>query len=207
MSKERLPITRRRILKRLVSYGIKAPEAAQGLAPHVVIRAIRNGLRMTQAQLARRAGMPQSHVAKIETGKVDAQLSTLRKILRAMFCEMVLVPKFKKTPQAAIAGRVKEVARRRGLTRSEEKRLMSHPSSAIWEEPPPKLNPSGERAEMPLRIVAKNDDRADLRFWLGKSSAERVDAMEFLREQYYALSGHKTLPRLARAVQVTERRA
>lgn len=61
------------------------------------------------------------------------------------------------------------------------------------------------RAGMPLRIVGKEDDRADLRYWLDKSPAERVDAVEFLREQYYALSGRKTLPRLAHVVEMMER--
>src|SRR5438477_621983 len=44
------------------------------------------------------------------------------------------------------------------------------------------------RERMPVRVVGKEDDRADLRYWLGRSPAERVDAVEVLREQYYALS-------------------
>lgn len=61
------------------------------------------------------------------------------------------------------------------------------------------------RASLPVRFLEKEDDRADLRYWLEKSPAERVDAVELLREQYYALSGHKSLPRLARAVQFMDR--
>ncbi|MBI4678824.1 MAG: helix-turn-helix domain-containing protein [Elusimicrobia bacterium] len=164
MRKERFPISSRRILDLLVSYAGKAPEETGTLAPHVVIRTIRNALRMTQAQLAKRACMPQSHLAKIETGKVDVQLSTIRKILRAMFCEAVVLPKFLKSPQAAIAERIEDVARRRvarvmgtkalekrrpddktlrALIRSEEGRLMGLPSSEIWEEPPPAADPGG----------------------------------------------------------------
>ena len=63
------------------------------------------------------------------------------------------------------------------------------------------------RANTPLRVVAKEDARADLHYWLKKTPAERVDAVEFLREQYYALSGHKTIPRLARVVRVVPRPA
>lgn len=167
MKGTRLPISSRRDLERLVDFGRKAPEGMEALPAHDLIRMIRSGLRMTQAQLAKRAGMPQSHLAKIETGKVDVQLSTLRRIFRAMSCELVLVPKFQKSPQAVIAERIK-------------------------------------RAGMPLRIVDKEDDRADLRFWLGKSAAERIAAVEFLRSQLYALSGLKTLPRLAHTVQVRD---
>jgi len=61
------------------------------------------------------------------------------------------------------------------------------------------------RERMPVRVVGKEDDRADLRYWLGRSPVERVDAVEVLREQYYAISGNKTLPRLAHAVHVMDR--
>lgn len=58
------------------------------------------------------------------------------------------------------------------------------------------------RDRMTLRVVAKEDPRDDLDFWLQKSPMERVAAVEFLREQYYALSGYKSLPRLAHAIRL-----
>lgn len=58
------------------------------------------------------------------------------------------------------------------------------------------------RDRMSLRIVDREDPRGDLDFWLGKSPAERVAAVEFLREQYYALSGYRSLPRLAHAIRL-----
>jgi len=61
------------------------------------------------------------------------------------------------------------------------------------------------RAGTALRIIDKEDGRADLRYWLDKSPAERVGAVELLREQYYSLSGRKKLPRLVHAVQVMDR--
>jgi len=63
------------------------------------------------------------------------------------------------------------------------------------------------RENMPLRIVSREDERSDLGFWLGKSAEERVAAVEFLREQYYALSGYKSLPRMAHAVRMRPREA
>lgn len=57
--------------------------------------------------------------------------------------------------------------------------------------------------DSPIRVVATGG--GDLRFWLGKTPAERLAAVEFLRSQYYALSGYRALPRLARAVRVVER--
>ena len=53
-----------------------------------------------------------------------------------------------------------------------------------------------------LRVVGRKDEPSDLDYWLAKSPAERVAAVEFLREQYYALAGYKSLPRLAHAVQL-----
>jgi hypothetical protein len=63
------------------------------------------------------------------------------------------------------------------------------------------------RESIPLRIVAAEDDCDNLRFWLGKSSVERMAAVEFLREQYYAMSGYKSLPRLPHAIQLRSRQA
>lgn len=148
-------------------------EGAEVSDPHVAIRNLRKELGMTQAQLAKRAGMPQSHLAKIEAGKVDFQLSTLRRIFRAMYCEPVLVPRLQEKLQ-----RIRE------LIRSEEK-----------------------NRPMSLRIVDKEDPRADLQFWLGKSPEERIEAVEFLRQQCHLVTGQKTLPRLVRSIQVRDRHA
>jgi hypothetical protein len=57
----------------------------------------------------------------------------------------------------------------------------------------------------PLRVVSRRDDLSDRDFWLGRPPEERVAAVEFLREQYYALSAFKSLPRLAHSIQVRER--
>jgi len=46
----------------------------------------RSGL--TQAELARRAGVPQSSVAKIERGRRDPSLSTLDRLVRAAGLEL-----------------------------------------------------------------------------------------------------------------------
>src|SRR5437879_13085755 len=116
--------------------------------PNAMIRALRAELHMTQAQLAKRAGVTQPHLARIETGKVDPQLSTLRRIFDALFCGVLIVPQRLKAPQDVMLERVKAKARRnvlrvtgtmalekqtpdegtiRHLIRSEEARLLAHP--------------------------------------------------------------------------------
>ncbi|MFH1724990.1 MAG: type IV toxin-antitoxin system AbiEi family antitoxin domain-containing protein [Elusimicrobiota bacterium] len=63
------------------------------------------------------------------------------------------------------------------------------------------------RDAMPVRLVPKGDETADLKYWLGKSPEERVSAVEFLREQYYAMAGYKSHPRLAHTIQLRSRQA
>jgi len=50
--------------------------------------------------------------------------------------------------------------------------------------------------KMEINITSKSDKNADLKFWLKKTPQERIDAVEFLRSQHYALSGYEKLPRL-----------
>ncbi|HML25821.1 MAG TPA: helix-turn-helix domain-containing protein, partial [Methanomethylovorans sp.] len=47
------------------------------------IRQKRNELRLTQSELAKRAGVSQPLIARIEAGDVDPRLSTLKRIFNA----------------------------------------------------------------------------------------------------------------------------
>jgi len=57
------------------------------------IRAARQAKALTQKELGRRIGLPQSHISKIENGSVDLQLSSLIEIARALELEVTLVPR------------------------------------------------------------------------------------------------------------------
>ncbi len=63
-----------------------------------------------------------------------------------------------------------------------------------------------KRSEMQLNIVNRFDKKTDLQFWLHKTPQERIDAVEFLRTQYYALSGYKTIPKLIYTIQIRTNR-
>jgi predicted DNA-binding mobile mystery protein A len=71
---------------------------AEGLArpPRGWIKAIREAMGMTTAQLGRRSGISQSRIPRIERGEVDSTLTmkTLRHVAEAMDCTLVyaLVP-------------------------------------------------------------------------------------------------------------------
>ena len=155
MKKDRLPVYSEHLLDRFVSYGRRAPEGLEALPVHVLVRMGRRALRMTQAQLAKRAGMPQSHLAVIEKGRVDVKLATLRKIFKALQGDLVIVARFRRTPASVVAERIGAVARRnvarvagtmalerqtpedavtRRLIKAEVGRLSREASPDIWED-------------------------------------------------------------------------
>ncbi|TAL36695.1 MAG: hypothetical protein EPN93_07670 [Spirochaetes bacterium] len=45
-----------------------------------------------------------------------------------------------------------------------------------------------------VRIVDRDDDAADLRYWLGKTPEERIEAVILLREQYMRSIGYDKEP-------------
>ncbi|MFI5363143.1 MAG: helix-turn-helix domain-containing protein [Elusimicrobiota bacterium] len=80
----------------------RAPKKAR-LAPATYMRTLRTQLRMTQAALARRTGMTQAQIDRLEKGRVDARLGTWRRVFAAMFCELLVVPVALKRPGDALA--------------------------------------------------------------------------------------------------------
>jgi transcriptional regulator with XRE-family HTH domain len=57
------------------------------------LRSERHRRRMSQSKLGSIVKMPQSHLARIETGVADLRLSTLTEIARALDLEPMLIPK------------------------------------------------------------------------------------------------------------------
>jgi DNA-binding phage protein len=53
--------------------------------------AVRRRRRMTQAQLARRSGVPQSEISRIERGVANPTAATLRALVEALGAELHLV--------------------------------------------------------------------------------------------------------------------
>lgn len=48
---------------------------------------------ISQRELSQLAGVPQSHISKIESGNVDLRLSSLNELARALGLELILVPR------------------------------------------------------------------------------------------------------------------
>ncbi|MDX6768971.1 MAG: helix-turn-helix domain-containing protein [Elusimicrobiota bacterium] len=89
-------------LNELMTYSARAPKR-EGQRPQDLLRAYRSALRMSQKELARRAGLTQSHVARLESGAVDAQWGTWKRLFDAMACDLLLVPRPRKRPHDLLA--------------------------------------------------------------------------------------------------------
>ena len=57
------------------------------------LRAAREEKGLSQRALAARAGLPQGHISRIESGQVDLRVSSLAEIARALDQEVMLVPR------------------------------------------------------------------------------------------------------------------
>lgn len=60
--------------------------------------------------------------------------------------------------------------------------------------------------DLPVNIVSRFEKNNDLKFWLSKTSEERIEAVEFLRSQYYALAGYKSMPRFIPHLEIRKRK-
>ena len=79
------------VLWRLLEAG--APERRQQapLAPGELILRLRRGLQVSQLQLAQKAGISRSLVARLEAGG-DVQIASLKRLFQALSCDLVILP-------------------------------------------------------------------------------------------------------------------
>jgi len=129
--------------------------AVRGLSIGALIKSIRVQLGMSQKALAKRAGVPQSTISRIEQEERDANLSTLNKILSAISCDLVIVPHLQDSIDAIRRKQARKMAEKQvrylkgtmnledqqpdsrfiaELIKQEEERLMQGPNSKLWDE-------------------------------------------------------------------------
>lgn len=77
------------------------------------IKSLRVALGMTQAELAQRAHLTQPHLAGIESGKVDPQIKTLRRIFDALSCDLTITPRPKVEVNEVLRVQARMIARQR----------------------------------------------------------------------------------------------
>jgi transcriptional regulator with XRE-family HTH domain len=74
---------------------------------------MRNYLRMTQAELAKRANITPANLVAIESGKVDPRVSTLQRIYQGLSCRLSVEPRPQKPLEEILRGRARAVALKR----------------------------------------------------------------------------------------------
>ena len=62
-----------------------------------------------------------------------------------------------------------------------------------------------QRRNLVIRTSSRENEAETRRFWLDKSPEERLDTVEFLREQYYVIQGYKAVPRLIKELRLVDR--
>ena len=150
-----LKLTAESMLGKVTRYASKAPAGLEAISSASLIKLLREKLFMTQAQLAKRAGVPQSHIAKIEKGMLKPRLDTLQKIIKALYCDLLIVPKPRRDLDRLILEKIHHTAKKKvesvkgtmqlenqlpsskiaaAMVKNEELKLRLNPSAKIWEE-------------------------------------------------------------------------
>jgi len=77
------------------------------------IRILRHYLRMTQQELASRTDLDQAYLARIEAGKIEPGINTLKRIFEGLSCDLIIVPQPKKPLDQVLRGRARSLALKR----------------------------------------------------------------------------------------------
>ncbi len=143
------------LIEEVMQAAHKTRVAVRGLAIGALIKSIRLQLGMSQKALAKRAGVPQSTISRIEQEERAANLSTLNKILGAISCDLVIVPLLQDSIDAIRRKQARKMAEKQvrylkgtmnledqqpdsrfieELIKQEEERLLQGPNSKLWDE-------------------------------------------------------------------------
>ena len=143
------------LIKEVTQISQKMKTVIRGLTIGALIKSIRTQLGMSQKILAKRAGVPQSTVSRIEQSQKDVSLSTLNKILNAIACDLVIAPLLQDSIDAIRLKQAKKIAEMRirylkgtmnleeqlpdsrfieELLKQEEERLLNGPNTQLWKE-------------------------------------------------------------------------
>lgn len=143
------------LIEEIMQAAQKTRVAVRGLTIGALIKSIRVQLGMSQKVLAKRAGVPQSTISRIEQQERDANLSTLNKILSAISCDLVIVPLLQDSIDAIRRRQARKMAEKQvsylkrtmnledqqpdsrfiaELIKQEEERLLQGPNSKLWDE-------------------------------------------------------------------------
>ncbi len=98
------------ILEDITDAAYQVKSASKGLSVGEMIALIRNQLGMSQKVLAKLAKVPQSTISRVEGSKREPNLSTLKKILKALSCDILIVPLLVKPIEVQLRNQARCVA-------------------------------------------------------------------------------------------------
>jgi len=141
-------------IDKLLLIGKEVPREVLLKDARFIVKMLRKKLHMTQRQLAKRTSLPQSHIAKIELGKISPSLETYKKIFKSLGCDFGSIVLPKTAPQTLLEQQALRLAERRvaammlslqkeGFPASEQyikeciekekKEILQSPSSRVWD--------------------------------------------------------------------------
>lgn len=109
MGQKGLTLTQQRIIDKLSTL-LLTEEERLNLAD--LIRMLRNRFHMTQRQLAKRAGVPQSYISKVESGELEPSMKSLKKLFNVLYCDAVVVPIARDSFDEVIEKQARKLARK-----------------------------------------------------------------------------------------------
>lgn len=143
------------LLEEIMQASQKTKTAMRGLSFGDLIKSIRLNLGMSQKELSKRSGIPQSTISQIENNERDAKLSTLSKILKAISCDFLIVPFLQDSIESIRRKQARKMAGKQvlylkgtmnledqqpdskfieALIKQEEERLVQRPNYKLWDE-------------------------------------------------------------------------
>ena len=132
-----------------------AKGTTRGLSIGSLIRMVRVQIGMSQLALAKRAGVPQPTISRLERGGSDIQISTLEKVLNGLACELFIAPLLQESIDITRKKQARKKAKERvnytlgtmhleeqapdpafveALLQEEENRLLNGPNKDLWNE-------------------------------------------------------------------------
>ena len=150
-----MDFSERLLIEEIAKEGARASQAARGLSPGALIKMIRKQIGMPQEVLARKAGVPQSTISRIEKGQGDSNIATLRNILQVLECDLIILPILREPVSAIRRKQAKKRAEARvhyllgtmhleeqepdkkftdALLQQEEEKFLKGSNSTLWKE-------------------------------------------------------------------------
>ena len=143
------------LIQEVMEVSQKMKTTIRGLSIGSLIRSIRIQLGMPQKVLAKKASVPQSTIIRIEKGQKNTSLLTLKKVLNALSCDLIMAPLLQDSIDGIRRKQARKVVERQvgylkgtmylenqqpdslfieELLKQKEESLLQGPNSKLWEE-------------------------------------------------------------------------